>query len=108
SMNDSVNPVKMYTYALLGKPVLGMAIRELVSRPDIAQVAANPETFGRMIPQVLALSQNSEHQARLREFALRNTWNQRAELAMASLKPFLTPCKEKMAQAKVQGAAPAC
>lgn len=96
SMNDAVNPVKMYTYALLGKPVLGTAIRELVARPDIVQIARTAGEFGRMIPQTLTLSDDREYQIRLGEFALRNTWSHRARVAMEVLKPMLLSSKQEI------------
>ena len=89
AMNDAVNPVKMYAYALLGKPVLGTAIRELVARPDIVQVARSAGAFGRMIPDTLTLSDDREYQARLRDFALRNTWSHRAQVAVNALNQML-------------------
>lgn len=89
-MNDAVNPVKMYAYSLLGKPILGTAIRELVIRPEIVQVAPDAATFGRMVPDVVSLSQDPGHRKLLQTFALNNVWAVRAETAWNVLQAKLT------------------
>jgi hypothetical protein len=84
-MNDAVNPVKMYAYALLGKPILGTSIRELLLRPEIAEVAAGPEVFARRIPSMIELSNDRAYCEHLRSYALQNTWRERATLAGEAL-----------------------
>ena len=48
-MNDAVNPVKLYAYALLGKPVAATDLRELRERPEIATVQSEGECFSDVV-----------------------------------------------------------
>ena len=86
TMNDAINPVKVYLYALLGKPVVGTAIHELLIRPDIALTAGNASDFSQAIRSAMQLSASRSHQEALKEFALRNTWEQRAAQAWEEIK----------------------
>jgi hypothetical protein len=84
-MNDAVNPVKMYAYALLGKPMAGTATRELLSRTQLVSVAGSPEEFGQAVGQAMARSRDETVAANLRKFALDNTWEHRAALAWETI-----------------------
>jgi glycosyltransferase involved in cell wall biosynthesis len=84
-MNDAINPVKMYAYAFLGKPVAGSAVRELTARPHIADTGATPEEFSAAVSRALHRAQLPEEAAKLKQFALENTWEKRAEQAWAVL-----------------------
>jgi hypothetical protein len=88
-MNDAINPVKMYAYALLGKPMLGTNVRELRDRPHAVQVATSPEAFGAMVPRVLELSNDPAYRESLRRFALANDWSSRARTAWEVLQQSL-------------------
>ena len=84
-MNDAINPVKMYAYAQLGKPIVGTAIRELASRPEIAVTVATPQTFSEAISRTLVCADNPASKSALQAFAARNTWQERANQAWAIL-----------------------
>ncbi len=81
AMNDAINPVKLYAYSLLGKPVVGTAIRELVSRPDIALTGRTPAEFSAAISCGLSLTSDESYVRRLQAFAFANTWENRAREA---------------------------
>jgi hypothetical protein len=92
-INDAVNPVKLYAYALHGKPVVGSAIRELQSRPDVARTGRTPEEFAQQVGRAVAASDDERLRRSLIAFALENTWDHRARQALARLMPdvFLSP-----------------
>jgi glycosyltransferase involved in cell wall biosynthesis len=80
-MNDAINPVKMYAYAYLGKPIAGSAVRELASRPTIADVGRTPVEFSAAITAALDRANDPSAKATLQAFAAENTWEKRAEQA---------------------------
>jgi hypothetical protein len=80
-MNDAVNPVKMYAYAQLGKPMVGTAIRELLARPEVVLCGATAAEFAAAVPRAVALAKRSDVRARLTSFAQQNTWQHRAAAA---------------------------
>jgi hypothetical protein len=80
-MNDAINPVKMYAYAFLGKPIAGSAVRELVSRPQIAVTGKTPAEFSAAITAALLRANQPAAKAVLQAFAAANTWDKRAEQA---------------------------
>jgi hypothetical protein len=86
-MNDAINPVKLYAYALLGKPVVGTAIRELILRPEVARVGHSPEEFAEKVAEAVALRDDENLRRSLIAFALGNTWENRARQALARLIP---------------------
>lgn len=77
-MNDAINPVKMYAYAFLGKPIAGSAVSELVSRPAIAVTGDTPPAFSRAVTLALERSRDAAEAGKLKEFAAKNTWENRA------------------------------
>src|SRR5262249_41065588 len=91
SMNNAINPVKMYAYALLGKPVLGTAIRELCCRPDIALVGDSGTVLSSRLSEALDMTSRKEVTERLRMFAMENTWTQRAEAAWEVIRHLVEP-----------------
>ena len=84
-MNDAINPVKMYAYAFLGKPVAGSAVRELTARPHVADTGATPGAFSAAVSRALMRARDPEEAVRLKQFACENTWEKRAEQAWAVL-----------------------
>jgi|GEM_PF-1185748 len=78
AMNDAVNPVKLYAYALLGKPIVGTPIRELLERPEAALIGHAPEQFANYLARVVDGSGLAPEPGTLRAFARTNTWNDRA------------------------------
>ncbi len=89
AMNDCINPVKMYMYALLGKPVVGTAVRELTARPDIAITGDGPEGFAAAVKEGLSRKQDPAYVGHLQEWARSNTWDHRAETAWEVLQQHL-------------------
>ena len=84
-MNDAINPVKMYAYALLGKPMAGTAVRELLARPEVVATGRTAAEFVEAVGAALARSRDSGHCERLRQFAMQNTWSHRAQAALRLL-----------------------
>jgi hypothetical protein len=80
-MNDAINPVKMYAYALVGKPMVGTGIRELLSRTELALTADESKAFAAKLQEAVALARDPRIVERLRAFALANTWAERARMA---------------------------
>ncbi len=80
-MNDAINPVKMYAYCYLGKPIAGSAVRELTIRPEIVDTGATPQEFSTAVTKALERSENPVEKQKLMEFARANTWEKRAEEA---------------------------
>lgn len=80
-MNDAVNPVKMFAYALLGKPMVGMATRELREYPDVVFVAETAAEFSSAIDLAMERARDRVATAKLKAFALENTWEVRARQA---------------------------
>jgi hypothetical protein len=89
AINDAINPVKLYAYALLGKPVVGTRIRELESRPQVARTGGTPEEFAEQVARAVAESGNDHVRETLIAFAMENTWDHRARLALSRLMPDL-------------------
>jgi DNA-binding transcriptional regulator/RsmH inhibitor MraZ len=88
-MNDAINPVKMYAYALLGKQMVGMAVQELSLRPEVVLTAKTPEEFAKCVAKVIELKDDDETRRRLTTFAQQNTWEHRADEAWKHLLPLL-------------------
>lgn len=78
-MSDAINPVKMYAYALAGKPIAGSAVRELLLRPAIAETGSSPEEFVGAVVRALERAGDPSTAQQLQQFALANTWKQRAK-----------------------------
>jgi len=81
-MNDAINPVKMYIYALLGKPIAGTKVHELTERPHIVFTAHD---FSRAVEAALDAARRPDTAAHLQTFAAANTWGARAETAWAEI-----------------------
>ncbi|MEA3212773.1 MAG: hypothetical protein QOE70_5830 [Chthoniobacter sp.] len=77
AMNDAINPVKLYAYALLGKPVVGTPIRELCERPEAVLIGRTPEDFANYLVSAVGGSESAPSPESLRAFARRNTWKDR-------------------------------
>jgi glycosyltransferase involved in cell wall biosynthesis len=79
AMNDAINPVKMYAYAYLGKPMVGTSIRELVSRPDLVYTANSADHFAEQLRNAIRDTYNPRRKQSLRLFGEQNTWEHRAD-----------------------------
>jgi glycosyltransferase involved in cell wall biosynthesis len=102
AMNDRINPVKMYAYALLGKPIAGTNIGELLEYSQIVCVSTgiDPSYFSEAVRRALSEVSN-EASARLRkDFALRNTWTERATQVESILMAAIAAVKVQPADAK--------
>ncbi|MEM1108229.1 MAG: glycosyltransferase [Planctomycetota bacterium] len=86
AMNDAINPVKLYAYSLLGKPIVGTTVRELRERADVVYTANEPEAFAQAIRRALDESEDPQVVARQQRFAMENTWDHRAVDAWAQLR----------------------
>ncbi len=84
-MNDAINPVKMYAYAYLGKPIVGTAVHELATRPEIADTGTEPAAFSAAVGRALLRSHSPLEADKLKAFAAANTWDKRAEQAWVVL-----------------------
>ncbi len=84
-MNDCINPVKLYAHALLGKPTVGTAIRELVLRPEVVRTGSTVEEMVAAIRAAVARAADAAQVRTLKEFAFNNTWKQRAAAAAEQL-----------------------
>ena len=83
-MNDAINPVKMYMYLMAGLPVVATAIEEC--RLNIyVRTAGSSEEFTRLLKEATAATPVPDYAERI-EFALRNTWEVRAEEAIVLLR----------------------
>ena len=87
TINDAINPVKLYAYALLGKPVVGTAIRELQSRPHVSRIGRTPREFAEQVSLAVAESGDERVRQSLKAFAMENTWDHRARQALSRLMP---------------------
>lgn len=79
--NDGINPMKMYLYALLGRPILATDIRELRSRPEIAETAGTLEEFAAAVGRLTLTEPDEASRGRRRNWAMGNTWAHRADVA---------------------------
>jgi hypothetical protein len=78
SMNDAINPVKMYMYLAAGLPVVSTWISECRENPFV-EAARSPADF---VDRVKAsLVDDSASVRRRVEYATNNTWTQRAAAA---------------------------
>jgi glycosyltransferase involved in cell wall biosynthesis len=82
-MNDAINPVKMYMYLMAGLPVVATAVAEC-QRNDLVSTATTPDEFARLLQDSIAVRPVADRQERI-EFAMRNTWDIRADQAVALL-----------------------
>ncbi len=88
TMNDAINPVKMYAYSLLGKPIVGTDVHELRIRPEIALVGKTGGELAERLRDAIIMSRHPESIERLRSFALENTWQHRADMAWSIIRPY--------------------
>ena len=105
-MNDAINPVKLYAYALLGKLVVGTAIRELTQRPDVALTGDTPEAFCQAVAAAVSRADEPRTAAHLESFARANTWEARAAQAWETLGPLLTSAIQTRGEGSILSQSP--
>ena len=72
----AANPVKLYEYLAVGKPVVSTPVADVESFEGLVRVGRTPEEFAARLREVLA---NPETDAAQRiAFAARNSWRERA------------------------------
>ncbi len=84
-MNDGVNPVKLYYYAMHGKQIVSTNVAEVASRPEVASSAKSPEEFAALIASAVAHRDDDVRRRYRMAYANRNTWAERAEEVWTAL-----------------------
>jgi glycosyltransferase involved in cell wall biosynthesis len=83
-MNDAINSVKMYMYLMAGLPIVSTDIAECRRNP-LVRTAGSADAFTRLIRESTKNSFAPDREKRM-TFALDNTWEVRAEEALALLR----------------------
>lgn len=86
----ATNPVKVYEYLSLGKPVVAVRLPELNSMSDLVFLADTKDEFVRQLESALEESDSADARAQRIAFAQDNTWDQRGSV-LASALEALTP-----------------
>lgn len=87
--SDSINPVKLFEYLALGKPVVSYRMKELEYYQGVVYLAENKEEFLTLIEK--ALSESDESIAKMRkEIARSNDWGIIAEKIKKEIEALLT------------------
>ena len=83
---DSIDPVKLYEYFSLGKPVVATGLRELEKFDDgqLLRIAETPDKFVEAIKAFLEYDEEAWREAR-RQVARQNSWLSKATLIMSSI-----------------------
>lgn len=97
-----VNPLKVYEYLAVGKPVVGTALPELAHLGDLVHIAAgrwpepdqpagetNVESFVAAVEAALAEADDPARAARRQAFAAANTWDHRVARMTALIEAAL-------------------
>ena len=81
-LTRAVNPVKLYEYAAIGKPIIGAPIPDVVEASSICHTAGDAQSFIEAAHQVL-VGMTEEERSKLtevrRRFARQHSWDQRIE-----------------------------
>jgi glycosyltransferase involved in cell wall biosynthesis len=85
ALTEAVNPVKLYEYLALGKPVVSTALPELRHYDDVSYVAEDHAGFLEAVARALAEGDNPALANRRRACAEANRWEQRADEVMKVL-----------------------
>jgi len=78
----ATNPVKVYEYLAAGKPVVSIALPELMQFGDLAACATTHDEFIAQVEKSLAETDAGRQSAR-KEFAAQNTWQARVRELVA-------------------------
>jgi GT2 family glycosyltransferase/glycosyltransferase involved in cell wall biosynthesis len=82
----NTNPVKVYEYLSMGKPVVSVRLPELTLLGDMVRLADTADEFCRHLQE--ALKDAPEEVERRREFATRHTWASRAAQFAEAVEPM--------------------
>ena len=89
-ITEATDPVKVYEYLSGGKPVVSVALPELVPCGDLVYIARDREDF--LVQLDKAVTENDPAMVeRRRRFAAENTWNKRYDVIAAGLHDAVTP-----------------
>jgi GT2 family glycosyltransferase/glycosyltransferase involved in cell wall biosynthesis len=86
-LNDvtaATDPVKLYEYLSLGKPVVATGMAEILEHGDLIYIAKGVEDFSQKLDRCLAESGDDLKNRRI-EFAKRNTWADRVEAIQSAV-----------------------
>ena len=83
-IGDAINPVKMYMYLTMGKPVVTTWVRECRNNMPLVSATQTPEAFTEAIRQGATEKDDTLRNARI-AFARKNTWQVRGETAIRYL-----------------------
>ncbi|MEW6111789.1 MAG: glycosyltransferase [Thermodesulfobacteriota bacterium] len=81
---DAVNPVKLYEYFALGKPVVAPRMRELQRYSELVYLAEDAIDFGHKVSEALGETSSNLAQRR-REVARMNDWSVKVEQLLGML-----------------------
>jgi glycosyltransferase involved in cell wall biosynthesis len=84
SMNDAINPVKMYMYLAEGIPVVATAVAECMANPFV-RIGTNHADFAEQVRRAIE-EDTPTAGAERRAFARENTWRHRADEAVDILR----------------------
>lgn len=77
-ITESTSPVKLFEYMAIGKPIVTTNMRECRKYKSV-MVAKDEDEFVNLIDKGLNLDRNSEYYKYLKDEALENTWERKAE-----------------------------
>ena len=91
-LTEATNPVKVYEMLAAGKPVVAVALPELVPMAELGLIALadTAEEFARRIDQEVMLD-TPERQVKRREYAQANSWADRQQSLDAAIQVLFTP-----------------
>ncbi len=90
----ATNPIKMYEYLALGKPIISSMIPEVVPYKDILYISRDKSEFIRNVK--LALAENSTAlQEKRKKAALNNSWKARVDEIEEIIKPSIKKGKSR-------------
>jgi cyclopropane fatty-acyl-phospholipid synthase-like methyltransferase/glycosyltransferase involved in cell wall biosynthesis len=82
----ATNPVKFYEYMSAGKPVVSVALPELLPYRDDCYLADDAYQFDLLLQQALAEKDNPHKIERRQQLARENSWDSRAEAIVAAMR----------------------
>ncbi len=89
-LTNAVNPIKLYEYLAMGKPVVSTPIREVQSYRDVVEIA-DPSEFSAAVTKALQTAGDEKRVKRRLEIAETNTWDIRVDEIIRILNALLGP-----------------